>query len=280
MTESPGTCPLRSWHDAVWDSVARLPYFRPYQPYALPDAFGLRLEFVADAPDCFDVARFLRVSFDLLTKPANVDGNSPAVAGIRPVPHLVEKLVPSENLAGMPRQELEQIEFARSEIHTLAGHRDLAAVRSDDEHAEAQRVALGHRRRGCGAAKYRLDAGNQFSRAEGLANVVIGADAEANDRVDLVALGRHHDDGYIALGADAPADLKPVNARQHEVEQDKIRPCNRESRQRFSSIRGDLDREAVLSKILRNDFTHDRFVVNDQNSRHPTTPRTQLALRR
>ena len=44
------------------------------------------------------------------------------------------------------------------------------------------------------AAKHGLDAGNNLARAEGLADVVVGSQLQAEETVDLFDPGRDHDD--------------------------------------------------------------------------------------
>jgi hypothetical protein len=72
-----------------------------------------------------------------------------------------------------------------------------------------------------GAAKEGVDAGEQFAHAEGLGEVIIGAEIEADDLVNLLAFGREHQDGQgNLLCAELFADLVAAEARQHHVEQE------------------------------------------------------------
>src|SRR4051812_41312741 len=88
-----------------------------------------RLKFVADTPHGLHVARSLRVRFDLLAEPPDVDGDRPAVAGVRPIPNLVEQFVACEDLTRMLGQEFEQVEFAGGQLDRLPGDLDLTPVR-------------------------------------------------------------------------------------------------------------------------------------------------------
>jgi hypothetical protein len=54
---------------------------------------------------------------------------------------------------------------------------------------------------------------------ERLDHVVVRTALEPQDHIGGVALGRQHDDRNPALGPDLPADLQPVGAGQHQVEQ-------------------------------------------------------------
>ena len=111
------------------------------------------------------------------------------------------------------------------QVELLAGQVDLVAVDGDPAGAE---VDL-HRHRpdgrsgavaaALGAAGHGPDAGDQLPEAERLDEVVVGAELEAEDPVDLVAPGRDHDDRHVGVGAQAAAHLVAVDVGQPEVEQ-------------------------------------------------------------
>jgi len=66
---------------------------------------------------------------------------------------------------------------------------------------------------------------DQFARAERLDQIVVGPGHEAADALLLARLGReHHDrDGPgVRVTLESSADVETVDARQHEVEDDKV----------------------------------------------------------
>ena len=70
------------------------------------------------------------------------------------------------------------------------------------------------------AAVERVHAREQLGGGEGLGDIVVRAGHEAGDLVHLLALGAEHEDAHLRAGrADAAADLKAVDIRQHHVEQ-------------------------------------------------------------
>ena len=73
------------------------------------------------------------------------------------------------------------------------------------------------------AAEDALDAGDELARVERLRQVVVGADLEADDLVDVLVAGGQHQDRHVGGLADAPADLEPVDVGQHQVEDDQRR---------------------------------------------------------
>jgi len=66
------------------------------------------------------------------------------------------------------------------------------------------------------AAQHRLDAQHDFTRAEGLGDVIVGAELEADDAVDLLALRGEHDQGDARgrrIALEHPRQLETVEAR-------------------------------------------------------------------
>ena len=59
---------------------------------------------------------------------------------------------------------------------------------------------------------------------------------EPEHLVELVVAGRQHDDGDGAVGTQAPADLEPVHARQHDVEDDEVDVLLREALERLVAV--------------------------------------------
>ncbi len=74
-----------------------------------------------------------------------------------------------------------------------------------------------------GAAQQGLDAGLQLARAEGLGDVVIGAEFEADHPIRLVGGGSQHDDGHLGGATDLLAEGKAILAGHHDVQNDQVR---------------------------------------------------------
>ena len=74
------------------------------------------------------------------------------------------------------------------------------------------------------AAQQRLDPAHQLAQAERLGQVVVGAELEADDLVDLVVARRQDQDRHLgAGGADAAQHLEAVDAGQADVEDHEVR---------------------------------------------------------
>ena len=122
---------------------------------------------------------------------------------------------------------LQQRELAGGQRGRRAVALERARREIEDERAERHPARLQRRARRRAIAmppQHRVDARDQLARVEGLGQVVVGAHLEADDAVDLLALGREHDDGHVLPGAaQPPANAEAVLAGQHEVEHDQVR---------------------------------------------------------
>ena len=95
------------------------------------------------------------------------------------------------------------------------------------EAAEVERLALLRRRRRrqrAAAAQHRLHAREQLARIERLAEVVVRAEFQPDDAVDVVRTrGEHDHRDVVARRAQLAQRREPVDARHHQVEHDQIR---------------------------------------------------------
>ena len=63
------------------------------------------------------------------------------------------------------------------------------------------------------------DPRHQLARVEGLGHVIVSADLQANDLVQVIVAGGQHQDGRVSLlGLQAAANLQPIQARQHDIQ--------------------------------------------------------------
>jgi hypothetical protein len=86
------------------------------------------------------------------------------------------------------------------------------------------------------APQKRLYAASELADRERLRDVVVGAELEAEHLVELVVASGQHDDRHLALGAQALANLEPVELRQHDVQDDEVDALRRELLQRFHAV--------------------------------------------
>jgi hypothetical protein len=125
----------------------------------------------------------------------------------------------------------------------------------------------GGRQRGRGgawAAPHRADPRDQLPRGERLGQVVVGADPQADELVDLLGAGGQHDDVGVAEGADAPARLDAVHPGQHEVQHDHLRLEGLGQRDRLLAVAGRGDLEAFAFQVAGDQPYQRRLVVDHQ----------------
>ena len=66
------------------------------------------------------------------------------------------------------------------------------------------------------------DAGDQFARVEGLGDIVVGADLETDNAVDVGATRRQHDDGQRRLRPQSTTDAEAILTGQLYIEHDEV----------------------------------------------------------
>src|SRR4029079_16288657 len=104
----------------------------------------------------------------------------------------LQQLVAIEHSARLLGQRIEQVEFTRRQVDLRAVALNFAPLGVDLQLVEVQRRPLQRRRLAPTRAGYAaasqdgLDTDDELARAEGLGQVVVGADREANDLVDLL----------------------------------------------------------------------------------------------
>ena len=68
-----------------------------------------------------------------------------------------------------------------------------------------------------------LHPGHHLTWTKRFRHVIIGAQAQAADLVDIILFGGNHDDGRILDFPEPFADFKSIHARKHEVQDQKIK---------------------------------------------------------
>ena len=122
------------------------------------------------------------------------------------------------------RQEGEQVELLRRELrlfpvdpHAPRGLVDLDAADFDDvvlvDICADEAIISG---------QMRLHPRHQLTRRERLRDVIVCAQSQTANLVDVILLGRDHQDGGVEPLADLAADVEAVHSRQHQVEDEEI----------------------------------------------------------
>ena len=95
---------------------------------------------------------------------------------------------PAEDLARALGEQPQDLELRAGQVDRLAADRDQVAGEVDPHRPGVDRLRLGHRARAVelAAAQLGADAADQLADRERLGHVVVGADLEPDDLVDLL----------------------------------------------------------------------------------------------
>ena len=115
-------------------------------------------------------------------------------------------------------------------------------------------------------AQHALDAGEQLARIEGLGDVVVGADLEADDAVDDVARGRDHDDADVVALAQEARQRQAVLAGHADVEQDEVGQIALDLGAHRGAAVGGANVVAVAAQVLHQHRPNARVVVDDEKA--------------
>ena len=117
-------------------------------------------------------------------------------------------------------------------------------------------------------AQMRLDPSHQFPRTERLGDVVVAADLETQNAIDLVGAGRQEDDRRareLAGLPNLPAEIEAILPGKHHVENDEIGlPCFEFLQGRPGAVQ-QIHLESTARKIVFDERSQFRFVLHDRN---------------
>src|SRR5271157_121916 len=177
------------------------------------------LEAVACSADRLQIARLVRVRFDLLTNApyVNIHRARRHIMGV--TPDRVQQLIAGKDASRMTRQIFQQTELGGRRLRELATYHQChpAAVDLDVSSLHDRR-----RQRTLEAPQHRSHPRHQLARAERFGNVVVRAQFQSDDSVRLAHLGRQKDDrNHVERGslANAPAKLEAIASGNHDVQQ-------------------------------------------------------------
>src|SRR5918998_543739 len=228
-----------------------------FSPKVLPLA-----ENIPDAPRGVDELGVAGVALDLLAEVADVDVHRALVAELV-APHPPEQRAARENPARARGEGHEELELGVGEIHLLAPYGDPAAGEVDAEPIVVELVGALARRDG-GPAHDRPHARDQLTHCERLGDVVVCPQLQPHDPVYLVVLGRQHDDGHVALGADPTADLRAIELWEHDVEDDEVRLVGLEGLEGLLTVAHRFNLETLPLEGMGQHLLERRLVVHNE----------------
>jgi len=114
------------------------------------------------------------------------------------------------------------------------------------------------------AAQDDLDARQQFARVEGLGQVVVGAEFEADDAVDLVAARGEHQDRQRAVLPPRLAQIETVAIGEHGVKNQQVERAAPEQGLAVAERAGHRHRQAARAEVLGDHAGQCRIVIDHQ----------------
>ncbi len=120
-----------------------------------------------------------------------------------------------EHAAWRGHQRLEHAKLGRRDLHYLVVARNAVPGQIDDQAFARQRIL--RRLRGP-ASQYRFDSGDEFLKAEGLDNEVVGSKGESFHLIVRFSQRGEDKNGNRGRISKTTADLSALEVRQHQIE--------------------------------------------------------------
>ena len=208
------------------------------------------------------------------TKTLDVHIKRLRIADVVLAPNLVDELISSQHTTCVRGERDEQIKFLEGQVDSISANANFVAVGIDVNLPRNNGLArtvfgtvfVGHRSfEHLGSSKHGPHTSDELAEPIRLRHVVVCADLEPDDRVDLFALGSHHDDGHIARGPDLAAHIDAGNPREHHVEKDDVRLRRSEAFECLAPIASNIDCEPFAAQTDTQGFEKRGLVFDDQD---------------
>src|SRR5260370_22024495 len=131
------------------------------------------------APDRFQMHGVFRIGLDFFAQAADIYVHAARCNEAIRSPDRIEQLIPSKDAVGARSKVIEQPEFERAERYGFPGMAHAIGRRINRQLADLNGARLVGGR--LGTAEQRLDAREQFARAEGLGSLIVRAPLQAPD---------------------------------------------------------------------------------------------------
>lgn len=117
-------------------------------------------------------------------------------------------------------------------------------------------------------AEHRAHTREQLGHTEGFDQVIVGAKLARADAVNGSTVRRHDQDGHLRVAAEGSQHGQPIWSGQADIQQQQIKAMLRCQLQGLRTIRGGQHLKAGRAEVVRDELTHWRFVIDDQNAKH------------
>src|SRR5438132_3339960 len=166
-----------------------------------------------------DVPRFSK----LLAKTANMRIDRAGIDHAFVTPDFIEQTILLLHAAAALHQCSQKFELQAGQIDALTIYSDFMARWIDGDWSGRKSIVSFF---GITSAQDRFDAQNNFARAEWFRHVIVGAEFQTDDAVDLLRSRGQHQDWNVTrswIALQNFANLESGHFRQHQIENDEVR---------------------------------------------------------
>jgi hypothetical protein len=223
---------------------------------------------ISHAEDREDKPRNRPIGFELSAKIHDVSVNGALKSLGVFAQHPFHELGACECTTGGLHQDDQEPKLGRRQRHLASAKNDLASLEIDHQLTMAQHRS-GWR---LGTAKDGAHAAHELPRAEGLRDVIVGANIETVHAIVFRGARRQHDNRHPAARlAEGSTDLDAVDRRQRKVQNDEIAPSGRGLVQGLGAVRTYRHIVASVFEITLNRIGRLALILDDENcySRSP-----------
>src|SRR5579884_236641 len=235
-------------------------------------------EHIAHTPYSLDqraVSELRRLEFPPQVTDVHVDGPVKGCGGS--FVEGIHQLIARKDASGGFHQLLKDVEFKSSQLDrdALPSHFTRAGVELDILHAQ---YALRPRGR-LAAAENGPDPGQQFPGIERLGQIVVSADLQSYDAVDILAARREHEHRDVRFSSQASQHLQAVKSGQHHIEHHQIHRGLQRGLQSIGARVRRLYVKPLPAQILIEQRAQLCVIVNQENFGHGCVPLFSLLAR-
>src|SRR5262245_46314641 len=141
----------------------------------------------------------------------------------------------------------------------------LRASRSTTKPENDRRRRAGAADASPGSTQDRANPGEELARVERLAQIVVGAELEPDNAIDVVVPGGQHDNRHRAACTQTTADRKAVLSGKHDVEDHKVWFHPRMRAVDTDTILGDLDGKAFAHEKVGEQRADVAVILDEKN---------------
>ena len=172
------------------------------------------------------------------------------------------------------RQISQQLKFLGGKLFLLPVDPYPPGCLIDLESPDLNQIVLGGRaaHQPVVSGQMRLDSGHQLTGREGLCDIVVRSKSQAADLVDILLLGRNHQNRGVLHFPDPLADLKAVHSRKHQIQNKHVVISRQGLFTARVAVRLNLHRKTAQFQIVLLQLSDRQFIFDNQHFTHRVPP--------